>query len=77
MTVENESVDEHRELGGPKSPWKTPAAAAADGEAPVMGAESWPALGDAPPRTKSAESPVKPLPSVASDRGAPPPAAQV
>ncbi|KAI6685402.1 hypothetical protein NL676_031315 [Syzygium grande] len=81
VTVENESVDEHRELGGPKSPWKTPAAAAAaaaaaDGEAPVMGAESWPALGDAPPRTKSAESPVKPLPSVASDRGAPPPAAQ-
>lgn len=88
MTAENESVDEQRELAAPKSPWKTPAApaaaaaaaAAADGgaaDAPVMGAESWPALGDAPPpRTKSAESLAKPPAPVASDRGAPPPAAQ-
>ncbi|XP_038720328.1 la-related protein 1A-like isoform X1 [Tripterygium wilfordii] len=42
----NESGDDHKEVsGGPKSPWKTPDANSAD--APVMGAESWPALSDA------------------------------
>ncbi|KAI3419058.1 HTH La-type RNA-binding domain-containing protein [Psidium guajava] len=77
VTAENESFDEQKEHGGPKSPWKTPAAA--DGsaaDAPVMGAESWPALGDAPARTKIVESPAKPPASVASGEGAPPQAAQ-
>ncbi|WCJ27544.1 LA RNA-binding protein [Euphorbia peplus] len=43
--------------GSLKSPWKTPLVA----DAPVMGADSWPALTDAPQRnTKTADSDTKP-----------------
>ncbi|KAG2674108.1 hypothetical protein I3843_13G107000 [Carya illinoinensis] len=50
VMADNEAeVDNHdnKEVGGPKSPWKSPAAV--DAEAPVMigAAESWPALTDA------------------------------
>lgn len=53
--AENETGDDRKDLnGGPKSPWKTPAQldAKAAVDAPVMGAESWPALADAqrPPK---------------------------
>lgn len=57
MVAENDSGDDGRELcssaaagggGGMKSPWKTPAPALeAPTEAPVMGAETWPALAEA------------------------------
>lgn len=46
--VESEVADDNKETSGRKSPWKTPAAV--DGnevDAPVMGADSWPALADA------------------------------
>ncbi|XP_038706584.1 la-related protein 1A-like isoform X2 [Tripterygium wilfordii] len=46
VMVGNESGDDHKEVsGGTKPPWKTPDAKVTD--APVMGAESWPALSDA------------------------------
>ncbi|KAI4373625.1 hypothetical protein MLD38_011731 [Melastoma candidum] len=55
--VEKESGDEKEVVVTPppksKSPWKTPPLA---GDAPVMGAKSWPALGEVP---KVADSPVK------------------
>lgn len=46
--VESEVVDDNKDTNGRKSPWKTPATV--DGmetDAPVMGADSWPALADA------------------------------
>lgn len=75
VVAENEAGDDGRDLnGGPKSPWKTPAAldakvaGAVDG--PVMGAESWPALADAQ-RPKSNPDLAK-LPSSTEAAGLPP-----
>lgn len=47
--VESEVVDDNKDNNnGRKSPWKTPAGVdGKDTEAPVMGADSWPALADA------------------------------
>lgn len=43
VMAEGESGDDQKEVNnGPKSPWKTPVVA----DAPVMGAEAWPALAD-------------------------------
>ncbi|KAI4368670.1 hypothetical protein MLD38_017203 [Melastoma candidum] len=57
MVEEKESGDEKEVAVVPpqklKSPWKTPPVA---GDAPVMGAKSWPALGEVP---KVVDSPVK------------------
>lgn len=53
VMAENEAGDDQRDLNGnggaPKSPWKTPFTvdAKAAEDAPVMGAESWPALAEA------------------------------
>ncbi|PON74068.1 Transcriptional repressor poly-beta-hydroxybutyrate-responsive [Parasponia andersonii] len=75
LVAENEGGDDGRELnGGPKSPWKTPAAAAIDAktpsDAPVMGADSWPALADAQ-RPKSNPDLAKQPPSSPSSAGPP------
>lgn len=65
VMAENEAGDDQRDLnvngGGPKSPWKTPVTvdAKAAEDAPVMGAESWPALADAH-RPKNSDAPAKP-----------------
>lgn len=83
VVAENEAGDDGRDLnGGPKSPWKTPVdakAAAAAADAPVMGADSWPALADAQ-RPKSNPDASKSPPLAASalpppNANAPPPAA--
>ncbi|XP_031389019.1 la-related protein 1A isoform X2 [Punica granatum] len=69
VMAENENGDDQKELGGPKSPWKTPVADTSSADAQVMGAESWPALGDAPPRPNSTDSASKP-PTSAAPEGA-------
>ncbi|EXB54653.1 hypothetical protein L484_022514 [Morus notabilis] len=83
VVAENDAGDDGRDLtGGPKSPWKTPVdakAAAAAADAPVMGADSWPALADAQ-RPKSNPDASKSPPLAASappppNANAPPPAA--
>ncbi|KAF2324141.1 hypothetical protein GH714_008072 [Hevea brasiliensis] len=59
VMAESEGGDDQKEVNsGPKSPWKTPVVA----DAPVMGAESWPALADAhhQQRSKSIDSATKP-----------------
>ena len=70
------SGDEQREASGPRSPWKTPAVAdakAATPDAPVMGADSWPALSDVQQRPKNSDTTVpKQLPPQMADRVAPP-----
>lgn len=75
MRAENEgSGDEHaiKEVGGPRSPWKTPVAV--DRDAPVMigVAESWPALSDAQ-RSKVTEDTAPTKPQVAYSAPAPAP----
>ncbi|XP_004149652.1 LOW QUALITY PROTEIN: la-related protein 1A [Cucumis sativus] len=48
VMVDTEVTDDNKDTNGRKSPWKTPAAVdAKDTDAPVMGADSWPALADA------------------------------
>lgn len=59
LMAESEGGDDQKDVNsGPKSPWKTPVVA----DAPVMGAESWPALADAhhQQRSKSSDSATKP-----------------
>lgn len=59
VMAESEGGDDQKDVNsGPKSPWKTPVVA----DAPVMGAESWPALADAhhQQRSKSTDSATKP-----------------
>lgn len=70
--AENDSGGDQKELARPESPWKTPVADASGANAPVVGAESWPALGDAPPRPKSTDSGAKPPTSAASEVTTPP-----
>ncbi|KAM1116425.1 hypothetical protein TB2_006822 [Malus domestica] len=59
VMAENEVGDDQRDLnvngGGPKSPWRTPVSL----DAPVIAAESWPALADAH-RPKSLDAAAKP-----------------
>ncbi|GAB2285150.1 hypothetical protein Dimus_019604 [Dionaea muscipula] len=62
MMAESRMVDDRKEVGGggstaSKSPWKRPVDKGTD--APVMGAESWPALADAQ-RPKNSEVTMKP-----------------
>lgn len=76
VMAENDNGDDQKELAGQRSPWKTPVAETSSADAPVMGAESWPALGDAPPRPKGTDSAVKP-PNLASPEVAAPPNPQV
>lgn len=53
------NAGEQKEVNGPpKSPWKKPAAVGKPAEAPVMGAESWPALDEV--RVKNPDAQVKP-----------------
>lgn len=48
VMVDTEVTDDNKDTNGRKSPWKTPTAVdAKDTDAPVMGADSWPALADA------------------------------
>ncbi|XP_038900553.1 la-related protein 1A [Benincasa hispida] len=48
VMVDTEVTDDNKDTNGRKSPWKTPAAVdGKDTDAPVMGADSWPALADA------------------------------
>ncbi|KAL2316929.1 hypothetical protein Fmac_030805 [Flemingia macrophylla] len=48
VTAENEIGEDQKEIGVPKSPWKTPNADGKGGDVSVMmGTESWPALSDA------------------------------
>ncbi|XP_020234034.1 la-related protein 1A [Cajanus cajan] len=48
VTAENEIGEDQKEIGVPKSPWKTPNVDGKGGDVPVMmGTESWPALSDA------------------------------
>ncbi|KAK4762990.1 hypothetical protein SAY86_008758 [Trapa natans] len=61
--AQNDNGGDPKELARPESPWKTPVADTSSANAPVMGAVSWPSLGDAPPRPKSTDSGVKPLAS--------------
>ncbi|KAM1206140.1 hypothetical protein FF1_006820 [Malus domestica] len=72
VMAENEVGDDQRDLnvngGGPKSPWRTPVSL----DAPVMAAESWPALADAH-RPKSLDAAAKPP---AAQPSAPPAPAQ-
>lgn len=53
---------------GTKSPWKTTASPAETVDAPVMGADSWPALADAAqqPRPKNPPAPAPPSKNVPS-----------
>lgn len=60
LMTEKETSDDQKELGGPRSPWMTPVADASGTDASVMGAETWPALGGAPPRPKSTDTAMKP-----------------
>ena len=77
VVAENEgSGDEQREASGLRSPWKTPSVVdgkAGPPDAPVMGADSWPALSDVQQRPKNSDSiaPKQPPPQM-SDRVAPP-----
>ncbi|KAM1754534.1 hypothetical protein ACFX12_006988 [Malus domestica] len=72
VMAENEVGDDQRDLnvngGGRKSPWRTPVSL----DAPVMAAESWPALADAH-RPKSLDAAAKPP---AAQPSAPPAPAQ-
>ncbi|PSR86750.1 La-related protein like [Actinidia chinensis var. chinensis] len=76
VVAENEgSGDEQREASGPRSPWKTPAVAdtkAAAPDAPVMGADSWPALSDVQQRPKNSDTTVPKQPPQMADRVASP-----
>ncbi|KAA8550052.1 hypothetical protein F0562_001736 [Nyssa sinensis] len=77
VMAENEGGDDQKEVSGPKSPWKTPPLVV-DGkavDAPVMGADSWPALSDAQ-RTKNsnAAAAATKLPGVADEAATSPPA---
>ncbi|TKY57085.1 La-related protein 1A [Spatholobus suberectus] len=48
VTAENEIGEDQKEIGAPKSPWKTPTLDGKGGDVSVMmGTESWPALSDA------------------------------
>ncbi|RDX84741.1 La-related protein 1A, partial [Mucuna pruriens] len=48
VTAENEIGEDQKEIGAPKSPWKTPTGDGKGGDVSVMmGTESWPALSDA------------------------------
>lgn len=50
VMAENEAAGEEvnsNEVGGPKSPWKTPMAVHSDSPVMIDAAESWPALTDA------------------------------
>ncbi|KDP46005.1 hypothetical protein JCGZ_14912 [Jatropha curcas] len=63
--AECEGGDDQKEVNnGPKSPWKTPVVA----DAPVMGAESWPALADAQhqQRSKTSDAATKPAATATS-----------
>ncbi|XP_062082377.1 la-related protein 1A isoform X2 [Humulus lupulus] len=77
VVAENDGGDDGRDLnGGPKSPWKTPAAldAKAAADMPVMGpAESWPTLTDAQ-LTKSNPDSAKPpsIPAAEATNAGPP-----
>ncbi|GFZ18082.1 LA RNA-binding protein [Actinidia rufa] len=77
VVAENEgSGDEQREASGLRSPWKTPSVVdgkAGPPDAPVMGADSWPALSDVQQRPKNSDitAPKQP-PLQISDRVAPP-----
>lgn len=48
-----------KEANGPKSPWKKPVVGGRPAEAPVMGAELWPALDEV--RAKNSDAPAKPM----------------
>lgn len=80
--AENEGGgNNQREINGPKSPWKRPLDGKDVADAPVMGAESWPALSDAQ-RMKHSDGTATKVPALAApaaqdDRGAPPPPAQL
>ncbi|KAK4765378.1 hypothetical protein SAY86_026468 [Trapa natans] len=60
VMAESDNGDDRKGLVGTKSPWRTPFADTGSADDPAMGVESWPALGDAPPRPKSTDSAVKP-----------------
>ncbi|KAI4305851.1 hypothetical protein L6164_029188 [Bauhinia variegata] len=56
VTAENEIAEDQKEVGAPKSPWKTPLVDGNGTDVPVMmGTESWPALSDAQ-RPKNSET---------------------
>ncbi|KAL5766291.1 hypothetical protein ACOSP7_016908 [Xanthoceras sorbifolium] len=68
VMAENEGADDQKDMvGGPKSPWKKPIIM----DAPVMSADSWPALADAQHlRPKNSDSSVRPLPDPPRVQGA-------
>lgn len=72
--AEYEAGDDQKEMSGPKSPWKRPVVVVEGngGDAPVMGAESWPALSDAQ-RPKLSDTPIKSPPVLAAPPPPPPP----
>lgn len=65
VMADNEGAgDDHggnKEVGGPKSPWKTPVAVDADAPVMIGVAECWPALSDAQrPKLPDDAAPTKP-----------------
>lgn len=57
VIAENEIGEDQKEIGAPKSPWKTPTVDGKGGDVSVMmGTESWPRLSDAQRPLKNLET---------------------
>jgi len=57
VIAENEIGEDQKEIGAPKSPWKTPTVDGKGGDVSVMmGTESWPRLSDAQRPPKNLET---------------------
>ena len=59
LTADNEIDEDQKEIGAPKSPWKTPTTVDGKGGGDVsvmMGTESWPRLSDAQRPPKNLET---------------------